>query len=117
MDQPQLITVFPTAHPLSDAPAPLIPQGWFSIDTYPKNGDVVEVLLLSETNHIDLDDPNKNELYFSTIGFNNFNINKNEDRWFVIGYDWANDEFKTIHTVPIAWRTRSVHHCQNLKGE
>ena len=77
------------------------PVVWRLIETAPKDGTLV-LLLVDYTDH-HADHPLENALVARTIGFNNFD-NDGEDIWKFAGWCWEHDHFVEGKGQPIRWQ-------------
>lgn len=73
------------------------PEEWRPMDTAPKNGSIIRLLVNFEDMSIDDGDGP-----FATIGQNNF-ANDGEDLWQVVGWCWEHDHFTDGKGTPIGW--------------
>ncbi|MER0040574.1 hypothetical protein [Pseudomonas sp. MGal98] len=70
---------------------------WLGMDTAPKDGRLVRLLVRFEENAIDDgDEP------IPTVGQNNRN-NDGVDRWQFVGWCWTHDEFTDGEGTPLGW--------------
>ena len=80
----------------------LLAMGWKTIESAPKTGELLLVLLKEDITSMDtLDDVRTGE-YSRSIGFNNFE-NDDEDKWQCAAWDWCQDEFKSKVCEPSYW--------------
>ncbi|WP_218567627.1 hypothetical protein [Pseudomonas sp. AOB-7] len=74
-----------------------LPASWLPMESAPKDGRLVRLLVSFEENAIDDgDEP------FATIGQNNFQ-NDQVDRWQFVGWNWTHDEFTDGLGTPLGW--------------
>lgn len=74
-----------------------LPEPWLPMESAPKDGQLVRLLVQFEENAIDDgDEP------FATIGQNNFQ-NDRVDRWQFVGWNWTHDEFTDGLGTPLGW--------------
>lgn len=74
-----------------------LPEPWLPMESAPKDGQLVRLLVQFEENAIDDgDEP------FATIGQNNFQ-NDQVDRWQFVGWNWTHDEFTDGLGTPLGW--------------
>lgn len=70
--------------------------GFNPVETYKKDGTVVQFLVLSG------DHPTEDEEVFRTIGSNNFD-NDGEDDWKMAGWCWSHDHWVETTGQVIGW--------------
>lgn len=85
----------PAAPPSAPASEPT--EVWLPMDTAPRDGSLIR-LLVNFTEH-NLDDDDKPQ---ATIGMNNLG-NTAEDQWQFCGWNWAHDCFTQGEGTPIGW--------------
>lgn len=94
----RLDTYLTTQEPALDLHT-LDPTEWQSMDSAPKDGTLVELVV----DYSDGGGPLHDARLSPTIGFNNLS-NTDEDKWQFAGWSWEQDCFCEGSGIPIAWR-------------
>ncbi|MCP1617006.1 MULTISPECIES: hypothetical protein [Pseudomonadaceae] len=85
------------AIPAKEPPAAGVPEGWQPMETAPKDGTLLRLLVEFEDHPID-----DGAGPFATVG-TNYRDNTGEDAWQIVGWCWEQDRFIDGVGTPIGW--------------
>lgn len=95
----------------SAAPGGVLPSEWQPMDSAPKDGTIIELVV----DYTDGSGPLMDAILACTIGWNGFD-DHGVDEWHFAGWDWCQDYVCAGSGTPVAWRPSRLNACDDALG-